>query len=87
MLFQGQNLDRACRELDVVVRIGSSFCNVTSLSRQQLTCRPPVEQPPVLADGMNVAGDENLPQVVVGLINDIQLQLTSACLFHHVLFN
>ncbi|CAH1393499.1 unnamed protein product [Nezara viridula] len=61
---QGQHLDRACQELDVVVRIGSSYCNVTSLSRQQLTCRPPVEQPPVLEDNTNPEED-TLPQVIV----------------------
>ncbi|XP_066903023.1 plexin-A2 isoform X1 [Halyomorpha halys] len=64
LTINGQHLDRACQELDVVVRIGSSYCNVTSLSRQQLTCRPPVEQPPVLDDNTNPEED-TLPQVKV----------------------
>lgn len=43
LTINGRNLDRACRESDVVVMIGNGLCNITSLSRQQLTCRPPVE--------------------------------------------
>ncbi|KAF6215982.1 hypothetical protein GE061_000319 [Apolygus lucorum] len=63
LTINGQHLDRACQETDVVVRIGTSYCNVTSLSRQQLTCRPPVEQPPVLEG--EVDSDQHLPQVIV----------------------
>lgn len=55
LTINGKNLDRACRETDVIVKIGKEICNITSLSRQQLTCRPPVE-----------ATDENeTPYVVV----------------------
>lgn len=62
--INGQNIDRACQESDVEVRIGTSFCNVTSLSRQQLTCRPPETQPPALDESGN--GDvEALPEVIV----------------------
>lgn len=44
LTINGKNLDRACKESDVVVRIGAfGICNITSLSRQQLTCRPPLE--------------------------------------------
>lgn len=43
LTINGKNLDRACRESDVVVMIGQGICNITSLSRQQLTCRPPAE--------------------------------------------
>lgn len=43
LTINGRNLDRACREIDVLVTIGDSICNITSLSRQQLTCRPPTE--------------------------------------------
>lgn len=43
LTINGKNLDRACKESDVQVRIGDGLCNITSLSRQQLTCRPPVE--------------------------------------------
>ncbi|KAL1398190.1 hypothetical protein pipiens_002420 [Culex pipiens pipiens] len=45
LTINGKNLDRACKESDVVVKIGdNAVCNITSLSRQQLTCRPPVDQ-------------------------------------------
>lgn len=60
------NLDRASQESDVIVRIGTSFCNVTSLSRSQLTCRPPTTQPP--ARDANGKPDANkIPQVVVSI--------------------
>lgn len=62
--FQGQNIDRACQESDVEVKIGKSYCNVTSLSRQQLTCRPPETQPPPLDESTD-QNVEALPEVVV----------------------
>lgn len=43
LTINGKNLDRACKETDVLVLIGEGACNITSLSRQQLTCRPPLE--------------------------------------------
>lgn len=43
LTINGKNLDRACKEGDVRVYIGRGVCNITSLSRQQLTCRPPGE--------------------------------------------
>ncbi|XP_034486883.1 plexin A3 [Drosophila innubila] len=43
LTINGRNLDRACKETDVEVKIGNGYCNITSLSRQQLTCRPPTE--------------------------------------------
>ncbi|XP_049953527.1 plexin-A4 isoform X2 [Schistocerca serialis cubense] len=64
LTINGQHLDRACQESDVVVQIGKSFCNVTSLSRQQLTCRPPVTQPPALDDDGR-PNTQELPEVVV----------------------
>ncbi|KAF9803702.1 hypothetical protein SFRURICE_012001 [Spodoptera frugiperda] len=57
LTINGQNLDRACTELDVEVHIGDSLCNVTSLSRHQLTCRPPSRDE--LPDGVDT------PEVVV----------------------
>lgn len=48
----------------MVVKIGNSFCNVTSLSRQQLTCRPPETQPPAV-DAQGQESGETLPKVVV----------------------
>lgn len=57
-------MDRASQESDVIVRIGSSYCNVTSLSRSQLTCRPPTSQPHARdVAGFPVPGQ--LPEVVV----------------------
>lgn len=42
LTINGKNLDRACKESDVEVLIGSNkLCNITSLSRHQLNCRPP----------------------------------------------
>ncbi|XP_014213127.1 plexin-A4 [Copidosoma floridanum] len=63
LTINGQHLDRACQESDVVVKIGDSYCNVTSLSRQQLTCRPPSTQPPALDSNGNPKPD--LPEVIV----------------------
>ncbi|KAJ8983519.1 hypothetical protein NQ317_012010 [Molorchus minor] len=62
--INGQNIDRACQESDVEVRIGKSFCNVTSLSRHQLTCRPPETQPQPIND-QGLPNGEALPEVVV----------------------
>lgn len=61
LTINGINLDRASQEIDVEVLIGAESCNVTSLSRSQLTCRPPREQPEPL-DG------DDLPQVVVSVV-------------------
>ncbi|XP_054724986.1 plexin A3-like isoform X2 [Uloborus diversus] len=64
LTINGMNLDRASQETDVIVRIGASYCNVTSLSRSQLTCRPPTTQPS--ARDANGKPDPNkIPQVVV----------------------
>lgn len=43
VIIIGKNLNCACEEDDVNVMIGEHPCNVTSLSRQQLTCRPQSE--------------------------------------------
>ena len=69
LTINGANLDRASQELDVVVRIGSEFCNVTSLSRSQLTCRPPPEQPAPLHSS------HTLPQVVVSIGDRLEYQI------------
>ncbi|GAB6029881.1 Plexin-A2 [Chamberlinius hualienensis] len=64
LTINGENLDRACQESDVTVHIGMSVCNVTSLSRTQLTCRPPSSQP----SARNVDGtsdNKRLPEVIV----------------------
>lgn len=60
LTINGKNLDRAAQEIDVEVLIGAESCNVTSLSRSQLTCRPPKEQPAPL-------NNNDLPLVVVSV--------------------
>ncbi|GAB0093919.1 Plexin_cytopl domain-containing protein [Sergentomyia squamirostris] len=62
--INGRNLDRACKESDVVVMIGSRLCNITSLSRQQLTCRPPIE-----------ATDTEAPQVSVRIGHNLYFEI------------
>ncbi|RWS29961.1 hypothetical protein B4U80_08508, partial [Leptotrombidium deliense] len=64
LTINGVNLDRASQEADVIVRIGNGLCNVTSLSRSQLTCRPPTTQPyAVRSDGS--FDHHKIPDVVV----------------------
>ena len=51
------------------MRIGTSFCNVTSLSLSQLTCKPPKTAPKAIgADGRPT--DEDPPEVVVSDATD-----------------
>merc|ERR1719340_261238 len=70
LTLNGKNLNRASKESDMKVRIGSKFCNVTSLSLNQLTCKPPEEQPSALTpDGKENYND--LPQVEVIIGNDL----------------
>jgi plexin A len=64
LTINGRNLDRACKESDVIVRIGSGLCNITSLSRQQLTCRPPVEP-----------HETDMPEVIVYIGNNLQFTI------------
>ncbi|XP_008204796.2 plexin-A4 [Nasonia vitripennis] len=73
LTINGQHLDRACQESDVVVKIGDSFCNVTSLSRQQLTCRPPSTQPPALDSSGNPKPD--LPEVIVTVGGNLKYKI------------
>ncbi|XP_043223857.1 plexin-A2-like isoform X2 [Amphibalanus amphitrite] len=66
LTINGRNLNLACRDSDVTVRIGTEFCNVTSLSLNQLTCKPPKKAPLAIgADGQPT--DEELPQVIVSI--------------------
>merc|ERR1719347_2219345 len=64
LTLNGKNLNRASKESDFRVQIGTKLCNVTSVSLNQLTCKPPDHQPPSLTeDGKE---DPNqLPDVVV----------------------
>ncbi|XP_069180066.1 plexin-A4 isoform X2 [Procambarus clarkii] len=68
LTINGKNLDRASQEIDVEVLIGSESCNVTSLSRSQLTCRPPKEQPEPL-------NKDNFPQVVVIVGSNLRYEI------------
>ena len=63
-MINGKNLNRAASDSDMIVMIGTEICNVTSLSANQLTCKPPAEQPPVSEiDG--VPNYDEMPDVVV----------------------
>ncbi|KAL1449700.1 hypothetical protein WDU94_002183 [Cyamophila willieti] len=77
LTINGQHLDRASQESDVVVRIGIGFCNVTSVSRQQLTCRPPAEQPLNSLSDDEEEGSTELPdvQVIVGMGNNLKFYI------------
>lgn len=46
LVIEGENLNMASDETDVVVTIGPRPCNVTSLAMIQLVCSPPEHQPP-----------------------------------------
>ncbi|KAG1655459.1 Plexin-A4 [Nymphon striatum] len=74
LTINGKNLDRASQESDVIVRIGAGYCNVTSLSRSQLTCRPPTTQPPALkADGQT--DSDEIPQVLVVVGGNLEYKI------------
>lgn len=74
LTINGKNLDRASSENDVVVKIGNGICNVTSLSRTQLTCRPPPTQPAALTwQGHIDVG--KLPDVTVTVGNSLNFTI------------
>jgi plexin A len=45
LVIEGENLNMASDETDVVVTIGTKPCNVTGLAMSQLVCSPPEQQP------------------------------------------
>merc|ERR1719210_2191399 len=64
LTLNGKNLNRASKESDFRVQIGTKWCNVTSVSLNQLTCKPPDSQPPGVRENGKV--DANiLPDVTV----------------------
>ena len=63
LVINGKNLNRASSNTDMKVKIGTEICNVTSLSANQLTCKPPSEQPPVLINGRK--SYDEIPDVTV----------------------
>ena len=64
LVINGKNLNRAASDADMIVMIGTEICNVTSLSANQLTCKPPAEQPPV-SEINGVKNYDEMPDVVV----------------------
>nr|CAI5855263.1 unnamed protein product [Callosobruchus analis] len=64
LVIEGENLNSASDEADVVVTIGTKPCNVTSLAMTQLVCSPP-EQQPADTDENGIKTETNLPLVVV----------------------
>ncbi|KAF7286951.1 hypothetical protein GWI33_002800 [Rhynchophorus ferrugineus] len=64
LVIEGENLNVASDEADVVVTIGTKPCNVTSLAMTQLVCSPPEVQP-AGTDENGIKTDMNIPLVVV----------------------
>nr|XP_023013437.1 plexin-B [Leptinotarsa decemlineata]XP_023013439.1 plexin-B [Leptinotarsa decemlineata]XP_023013440.1 plexin-B [Leptinotarsa decemlineata] len=64
LVIEGDNLNAASEESDVVVTIGTKSCNVTGLAMIQLVCVPPDQQPSG-TDENGFKTDNNLPLVVV----------------------
>uniref|UniRef100_A0A8D8QE28 Plexin-A4 n=1 Tax=Cacopsylla melanoneura TaxID=428564 RepID=A0A8D8QE28_9HEMI len=75
LTINGQHLDRASQESDVIVRIGIGYCNVTSVSRLQLTCRPPAEQPLNSLSDDEEEGSAELPDVTVIVGNNLKFYI------------
>ena len=73
LTLNGKNLNRASQETDMRVRIGSKYCNVTSLSLNQLTCKPPEDQPPALVNGFE--DYDHYPEVVVMIGNNLEYKI------------
>ena len=55
------------------VLIGAQICNVTSLSANQLTCKPPESQPAALINGKE--DYDELPEVVVLIGDSLQYKI------------
>lgn len=74
LVIEGENLNLACDESDVVVTVGRLQCNVTSLALTQLVCIPPEQQP----DSTDENGFENsidLPLVVIRVGRQLRFPL------------
>ncbi|KAL1448913.1 hypothetical protein WDU94_000162 [Cyamophila willieti] len=46
LTISGEYLNLAFDESDIIVKIGTDFCNVEAVSRHQLICMPPARLPP-----------------------------------------
>ncbi|XP_060879256.1 plexin-A2 [Metopolophium dirhodum] len=75
LTINGHYLDRACQETDVTVQIGTSYCNVTSLSRNQLTCKPPPIQPLAVSDDFRLTSSQELPDVIVTVGSSLKFNI------------
>lgn len=64
LVIEGENLNIASDESDVLVTIGTKYCNVTSLAMSQLVCSPPEVQPQE-TDENGLVDEMGLPLVVV----------------------
>lgn len=45
LVIEGENLNSASEEADVVVTVGDKPCNISGLASVQLVCYPPEQQP------------------------------------------
>ena len=85
LTLNGRNLNKASKDGDMKVRIGSGYCNVTSLSLNQLTCKPPENQPPALIDDRE--DYDELPEVSLNCVCRVfqcSPDLTNSVLTNHL---
>ncbi|OQV23962.1 Plexin-A1 [Hypsibius exemplaris] len=76
LFIDGENLNHAYRMEDYTVEIGMGVCNITSLSRKQLTCRPPDSEPIAKgADGRPRMG--SIPEVRVSITDRLNVSIGS----------
>ncbi|XP_066284824.1 plexin-A2-like isoform X5 [Branchiostoma lanceolatum] len=70
LIIRGENLLLVIKEEDITVLIGNQRCNVTSLAKDLLTCRPPEAKPARVEEdgGLNYGAQ---PQVLV-LVGDLE---------------
>ena len=45
LVIEGQHLNSASDQNDVIVTIGEEYCNITAITSTQLLCLPPIHQP------------------------------------------
>ncbi|XP_076061241.1 plexin-B-like [Oratosquilla oratoria] len=77
LVIEGEKLNLAADESDVVVTIGTAPCNVTSLAATQLVCTPPEHQPaPTNEHGaLPRPEDPHLPLVVVRVGRNLRYEV------------
>ncbi|XP_045482942.1 plexin-B isoform X2 [Harmonia axyridis] len=74
LVIEGENLNSASEEADVVVTVGDKPCNISGLASVQLVCYPP-EQQPSDTDEHGVKTETNLPLVVVRVGKNLRFPL------------